>query len=244
MLLRAQSGLQPRRRPWGGVNAAVQTRLGIRGCAAAISTRISPTRGATLVASDYRTMRLIFDPSRVRLYIKPFWSKMKPMTGLRMVLVSMAPPAPTVMMATDPSTPTFQPSVAGSRQRRPGHEHDDDRACLRAELEADRGRDGVEVSRGPAANAQRALAILAADPDAGLDDGREDQNSPRPCWPVRVLTRPAGRSPPSWRARLHRFRGPRPPGREALDKAPRPKPPPRPTTCRIPHRCPHNSPSL
>src|SRR3979409_1206348 len=36
---------------------------------------------------------------------------MNPITGLRMLLVSICPPAPTVMMAIDPSTPTFQPSV-------------------------------------------------------------------------------------------------------------------------------------
>jgi hypothetical protein len=58
---------------------------------------------------DQRVMRLIFEPSRLKLYISPCASKMKAMTGLVSVSVSMAPPAPTVTTTTDPSTPTFQP---------------------------------------------------------------------------------------------------------------------------------------
>jgi hypothetical protein len=56
-----------------------------------------------------RSMRLIFEPSRLKLYISPWASKMKAMTGLVRVSVSIAPPAPTVTTTIDPSTPTFQP---------------------------------------------------------------------------------------------------------------------------------------
>jgi hypothetical protein len=36
---------------------------------------------------------------------------LNPITGLLMLLVSICPPAPTAMMAIDPSMPTFEPSV-------------------------------------------------------------------------------------------------------------------------------------
>jgi hypothetical protein len=55
-----------------------------------------------------RVMRLIFEPSRLKLYISPSGSITKAMMGLVRVLVSMEPPAPTVMTTIDPSTPTFQ----------------------------------------------------------------------------------------------------------------------------------------
>jgi len=38
-----------------------------------------------------------------------FW--VDPTTGLVILFVSIEPPMPTVMMAMDPSTPTFQPAV-------------------------------------------------------------------------------------------------------------------------------------
>jgi hypothetical protein len=60
----------------------------------------------------YLSMRLILEPSSVRLYIRPFRSKMNPTIGLVMLLVSIAPPAPMAMMVIEPSMPTFQPSVA------------------------------------------------------------------------------------------------------------------------------------
>lgn len=60
---------------------------------------------------DHRDMREIFEPSSVRLYIRPFGSRMKPTTGLVTLLESTDPPTPTVMIATDPSTPIFQPDV-------------------------------------------------------------------------------------------------------------------------------------
>lgn len=56
-----------------------------------------------------RVMRLIFEPSRLKLYIRPVGSMMKAMTGLVRLSVSIAPPAPTVTTTIDPSTPTFQP---------------------------------------------------------------------------------------------------------------------------------------
>ena len=58
-----------------------------------------------------RVMRVIFDPSSVRLYMRPFGSRTNPTTGLVILFVSIDPPIPTVMMATDPSTPIFQPAV-------------------------------------------------------------------------------------------------------------------------------------
>ena len=56
-----------------------------------------------------RVMRLIFEPSRLKLYISPCGSITKAMMGLVRVLVSMDPPVPTVTTTIDPSTPTFQP---------------------------------------------------------------------------------------------------------------------------------------
>jgi hypothetical protein len=38
--------------------------------------------------SSQRLMRVIFEPSRVKLYISPLLSKMKPTTGLAILLVS------------------------------------------------------------------------------------------------------------------------------------------------------------
>ena len=54
---------------------------------------------------------MIFDPSKVRLYISPLFEKMKPMIGFFAVSVSIEPPAPNVTSATLPSTPAFQPSL-------------------------------------------------------------------------------------------------------------------------------------
>jgi hypothetical protein len=56
-------------------------------------------------------MRLIFDPSRVRLYMSPVGSSTKPMTGPVIWLLSIEAPAPNVIKVTEPSTPTFQPAV-------------------------------------------------------------------------------------------------------------------------------------
>src|SRR5437870_3198308 len=56
-----------------------------------------------------RSILLIFEPSRVKLYISPLPSKMKPTMGLATLLESIEPPIPTVINATEPSTPTFQP---------------------------------------------------------------------------------------------------------------------------------------
>src|SRR3974377_2151109 len=58
-----------------------------------------------------RVMRLIFEPSRLKLYISPCGSITKPMMGVGRGLVSMDSPAPSVTTTIDPSTPTFQPEV-------------------------------------------------------------------------------------------------------------------------------------
>src|SRR6476620_7956079 len=71
---------------------------------------IRPLSPERLVGSEVqRVIRLIFEPSRLKLYISPCGSRMKAMTGLVRVFVSMEPPAPTVTTTIDPSTPTFQP---------------------------------------------------------------------------------------------------------------------------------------
>ena len=112
-------------------------------------------------------MRLIFEPSSVRLYISPFWSRMKPITGLTTLSVSIEPPTPTVMIATEPSTPIFHPALRSkTAQGVLGHEHDDDRALLHAELKAERCRDQIVVALDPLLIEQDALAIFAAKADA------------------------------------------------------------------------------
>src|SRR3972149_2849410 len=57
-------------------------------------------------------------------------------------------------------------------------EHDDDVFLLRPELNADGGGRNAVIRHGLAADAQRALAIFAADAYARLDDIREHQNAP------------------------------------------------------------------
>ena len=115
------------------------------------------------------------------MYIRPLPSKMKPTIGVVILEVSTDAPTPTVMMATDPSTPTFQPSTWRKDVKRfGGHEDDDHRPRLRAELESDRGGYGVIEIQGAAATEQRSLAILSADAEARLDDRREDQDGFRP----------------------------------------------------------------
>src|SRR5437870_469359 len=56
--------------------------------------------------SCQRRIRLIFEPSRVKLYMRPLPSKMKPTMGLAILFVSIEAPTPTVIGATDPWTPT------------------------------------------------------------------------------------------------------------------------------------------
>ena len=72
---------------------------------------------ALSVERVHRRMRESFDPSRVKLYIRPFRSRMNPTTGLVILLVSIEPPTPRVTIATEPSTPTFQPCVLLKRSR-------------------------------------------------------------------------------------------------------------------------------
>ena len=123
-------------------------------------------------------MRLIFEPSSVRLYIRPFWSRMKPITGLTTLSVSIEPPMPTVMMATEPSTPTFHPALSSNpRRASSGHEHDDDRPLLHAELKAERGRDQIVVAHDPLLIEQDSLAIFAAKANPRLDHGGKHQNA-------------------------------------------------------------------
>src|SRR6476659_1731203 len=59
----------------------------------------------------HRLMRLILEPSRLKLYISPCGSRTKAMMGRVRVSVSMAPPAPAVTRTIDPSTQNFQPSA-------------------------------------------------------------------------------------------------------------------------------------
>ena len=82
---------------------------------------IQPASLATMVSADairchtnitvYLFSFVNFDPSRVKLYINPFWSRMKPTIGWFILDVSSVVPAPNVTTATEPSTPTFQPSL-------------------------------------------------------------------------------------------------------------------------------------
>src|SRR6185295_9276745 len=70
-----------------------------------------------------------------------------------------------------PSGPLIEP-IKGI----PGHEHDDDRTFLHAELKAEGGRDEIVVADNPVLIEQDSLAILATKADPRLDDGRKDQN--------------------------------------------------------------------
>src|SRR3546814_3115139 len=63
-----------------------------------------------------RSMRVILEPSRLMLYIRPFSPSTNTITGLLAVLESMVPPAPNSAITALPSTPTFQPSVARSEE--------------------------------------------------------------------------------------------------------------------------------
>src|SRR5207244_1827186 len=63
-----------------------------------------------------------------------------------------------------------------------GVRHEEERVSelLHARLEAVRGGDGVVVAGGLAALEEHTLADLAAEHEAGLDHGREDEDAPRP----------------------------------------------------------------
>jgi len=50
-------------------------------------------------------MRLIFEPSRVKLYISPDGSRMKPRTGLVRLSVSIEPPAQEPDAVKEPEEP-------------------------------------------------------------------------------------------------------------------------------------------
>src|ERR1700730_7288240 len=64
------------------------------------------------LASSQGEIRLILEPSSVKLSINPSGSRMNPITGSVILSVSIEPPAPSVTIATDPSTPTFHPAPA------------------------------------------------------------------------------------------------------------------------------------
>src|SRR5690606_19419197 len=65
----------------------------------------------TIAARQLLSSLLIFEPSSVRLYIKPFEPNTKPTTGSFTFCESIDLPAPISISATDPSTPTFQPEL-------------------------------------------------------------------------------------------------------------------------------------
>ena len=70
-------------------------------------------------------------------------------------------------------------AVAELVQRFLRHEQVDQRLRLRTRLEAERPRRSAVVARGRTVDAQRALAVFAADTEAGLNDAREDQHTAR-----------------------------------------------------------------
>jgi len=114
-------------------------------------------------------MRLIFDPSRVRLYMSPVGSSTKPMTG-DLVAVDRGARASAIKV-TEPSTPTFQPAVRLNPASAEGVMNM--MMMVRgAQLEAKRGRDQIVIPGRPAGDQQRALAIFAANSDPGQDAGR------------------------------------------------------------------------
>ena len=162
-------------------------------------------------------MREIFEPSSVRLYIRPLGSRMKPTTGLVILLVSIEPPMPTVMMATEASAPIFQPAVRAElveRLRR--HEGDDDRALLHAELKADRGRDRCcnsrRCGRERAARPRRIRRRCRSRPSPP----RGTREGPRTCWRARARRRSCRRTDPASRERVRRSPAPTPLARHAV----------------------------
>jgi hypothetical protein len=60
---------------------------------------------------------LNFEPSKVKLYISPFWPKMKPLIRSVNFVVSIVPPAPRATSAAEPSTemPAKAPFFSHSR---------------------------------------------------------------------------------------------------------------------------------
>ncbi len=74
-----------------------------------------------------------------------------------------------------------RPAVGGAElvERVLRHEQEHHRLRLRAGLQADRQRGGVEVADRAAAHAQRAVAGLRADDEAGLQHAREHQDAAR-----------------------------------------------------------------
>ena len=60
---------------------------------------------------NYLLILLIFEPSKVKLYIKPLPENIKPIIGLFITSESIDPPEPNVATATLASTPAFHPSL-------------------------------------------------------------------------------------------------------------------------------------
>src|SRR5262245_8837505 len=116
-------------------------------------------------------MRLIFVPSSVRLYMRPAGSSTKPMTGLTTSSLSIEPLTPTVMIVTEPSTPIFHPAL----RRNPSSAS----WVMHAKLETERRRDQIVIALDLLLIEQDALAIFAADADAGLDHAGEYQDPGR-----------------------------------------------------------------
>jgi hypothetical protein len=88
---------------------AVEVFHDVKSVEAAIEFEDNPDTAGSRGDEGQRVIRLIFEPSRLKLYIRPVGSMMKAMTGLVRLSVSIAPPVPTVTTTIDPSTPTFQP---------------------------------------------------------------------------------------------------------------------------------------
>ena len=68
-----------------------------------------PLRYLSAVPKTQRSILLIFEPSRLRLYIRPCGSSTKAMIGLVSVSVSIVPAAPIFTTTIEPSTPTLKP---------------------------------------------------------------------------------------------------------------------------------------
>ena len=103
-------GSPPSRPCASGLNTASSQhneRLAIAGTS---RIQVNPCLGKAAF-KDHWEMRVILEPSRVKLYIRPSGSRMNPITGLVILLVSIEPPTPIVIIATEPSIPTFHPAV-------------------------------------------------------------------------------------------------------------------------------------
>ena len=92
-----------------------------------------------------------------------------------MLLVSMDLPAPMSMRATEPSTPAFQPLLSRNFFRASSAR----KTMMTSFFWAPNCRpiEAEEMIDGLAADAERPFPVLAADPEAGLDDAGEDTDA-------------------------------------------------------------------